>query len=68
MDKSIESRNYEAICQTLAYQGERMVKLELEMQSLLTQVVKLGQELQQQRVLIVRSLQNKYGNGSTSGE
>jgi hypothetical protein len=33
-----------------------------------TQIVNLNQELEQQKGLIVRSLQQKYGHGSTSGE
>lgn len=68
MSDSIEKRNYEAVCQTLAHHGKIMEELDHRMQALSTQVVGLGQELEQQRGLIVRSLQQKYGNGSTSGE
>ena len=64
----VDKLNYAAVADTLVHHGECLGGLNEAMQTLQTQVVSLKQELDQQRGLIVRSLQSKYGHGSTSGE
>lgn len=63
---AIDRMNCEAVMQTLTHHGNAMAELERFVKDLQTQVNDLRQELAQQRGLIVRSLQNKYGNGPTS--
>ena len=65
---SIEERNYEAVAQTLVHHGKIQVGLDEEIKGLQAQIAALRLELEQQRGLIVRSLQQTYGHGSTSGE
>jgi TolA-binding protein len=68
MPPSIGEMNVAAIAQTLEHQGKLIGELDDRIQQLGTQIVNLNQELEQQKGLIVRSLQQKYGHGSTSGE
>ena len=62
----IDGLNYEAVMQTLAHPGKCMAALEDTVRNLQTQVVNQQQQLGEQRGLIVRSLQNRYGHGSTA--
>lgn len=66
MPRTLEERNYEAVAQTLEHHGRCMGKMNDQIQSLGVQIVSLKQELDQQRGLIVKSLQQNYGHGSTS--
>lgn len=64
----IAMRNAEAIAMTLCKHGERMDELGEAINSLGTQINNIINQVNEQRGLIVHSLQQKYGHGSTSGE
>ena len=64
----IAMRNAEAIAMTLCKHGERMDELAKAINSLGTQINNVMNQVNEQRGLIIHSLQQKYGHGSTSGE
>ena len=62
----IAMRNAEAIAMTLCKHGERMEELAEAINTLGTQVQNISNQVIEQRGLIVHSLQQKYGHGSTT--
>ena len=64
----IAMKNAEAIAMTLCKHGERMDELAKAINSLGTQINNVMNQVNEQRGLIIHSLQQKYGHGSTSGE
>lgn len=64
----IAMRNAEAIAQTLCKHGERMNEIAEMVNLHQTQINNVMNQVNEQRGLIVRSLQQTYGHGSTSGE
>ncbi len=63
----IAVKNAEAIAQTLCFLGERIDELGTMLNRHQDQLNAVKGELNQQRGLIVKSLQMKYGTGPTSG-
>ncbi len=64
--KMLSDRNTLAIAETLTHHGKCLGELEAQIHALNEQNVLLRQELSQQKQLIVKSLQQKYGHGSTT--
>ena len=65
---TVAEHNAIAIAETLVHHGKLMQEMYDDLQNTKRQFVALDTELSIQKGLIVRSLQNKYGHGSTSGE
>ncbi|KPK55002.1 MAG: hypothetical protein AMS22_05100 [Thiotrichales bacterium SG8_50] len=65
MHDKIEKLNYVAVMDTLSHQGQLISDLVEASKTLQAQLNTFRQELAQQRGLIVNSLQQKYGHGST---
>lgn len=59
-------RNAEALAQTMCKQGERFDELTLQVNKLGAIIGNMQNEMANQKNLIVRSLQQKYGSGPTA--
>ncbi len=65
-DYILVRKNSIAIAQTLVHQGKCMTELEESNGQLRLEIAMLKQELQLQKNMIIKSLQQKYGNGPTA--
>lgn len=64
--RDVDKLNAAALAQTLCFQGGQIEELTVLLQKLGTQVAQLSQELQSQKMLIHKSLVQKYGTGPTA--